>query len=177
MTLKCDKQGHTRMHPTCPLIDYAPQIPTIMTSLLTVVIWGQSDNCYQFKMFALLMYSRGVSPRIPSNLMMSRHPHGICLHSLILISQSVISLQVRQSVFSYQFRPPPCRLHKPRDMPCFLHSDSDQQKDNINHTQPLASSTCNINSTQPLASSAFKVSVHPSSMHIDPRIPHCLLLQ
>ena len=29
-------------------------------------------------------------------------------------------------------------------MPCSLHSDSDQQKDNINRTQPLASSMCNI---------------------------------
>ena len=115
-----------------------------MTSLLTVVIWGQSDNCYQFKTFALLLYSRGVSPRIPSNLMMSQHPHGICLHILILISQSAISSP---------FRPHPHGLHKPQDMPCFLHSDSDQQKDNIKGTQPLASSACNINSTQPLASS------------------------
>ena len=44
-------------------MDYAPQILTVKTSLITIAIWGQSDNCYQFKMFALLMYSRGVSPR------------------------------------------------------------------------------------------------------------------
>ena len=108
-------------------------------------------------MFALLMYSRGVSPRIPSNLMTSQCPCGICLYSLILISQSVISLQVSQSAFSYQFRPCPSRLHKPWDTLCFLHSDSDQQKDNINCTQPLASSACNINSTQPLSSSACNI--------------------
>ena len=51
----------------------------------------ESDNCYQFKTFALLMYSRGVSPRIPSNPVMSPCPHSICLHSLILISQVVES--------------------------------------------------------------------------------------
>ena len=37
----------------------------------------ESDNCYQFKTFALLKYSRGVSPRIPSNPMMSPCPCGI----------------------------------------------------------------------------------------------------
>ena len=60
----------------------------------------ESDNCYQFKTFALLMYSRGVSPRIPSNPMMSPCPHGICLHSLILISQSAACLPTSQSVLS-----------------------------------------------------------------------------
>ena len=95
------------MHSASPPTDYTLQILTMMTSLLTLIIWGQSDNCYQFKMFALLMYSRGVSPRTPLNLMMSQHPHGICLHSLILISQSAISLQVSQSAFSYQLRPCP----------------------------------------------------------------------
>ena len=93
------------MHPTPWTMQ--PWILTVMTYLLTVVIWGQADNCYQFKKFALLMYSRGVSPRIPSNLMTSQHPHSICLHSLILISQSAISLPVSQSVFSSPFRPCP----------------------------------------------------------------------
>ena len=109
------------------------------------------------------MYSRGVSPRIPSNLMMSRCSCGICLHSLILVSQSEASFLVSKSVFSLPgqpisipslIRPCPRRLHKPQDMPCSLHSDSDQQKDNINHTQPLASSACNFDNTQPLASPA-----------------------
>ena len=136
--------GHDEPHPT----DYIPQILTVKTSLLTVVIWGQSDNCYQFKMSALFMYSRGVS-----SIMMSRCPCGICLHSLTLISQSAISLPVSQSAFSPLIRPHPLQTAKLWDTPCFLHSDSDQQKDNINCTQPLTSSTCNINSTQPLASS------------------------
>ena len=149
------------MHPAHPTLwTTHSQILTVMTSLLTLIIWGQSDNCYQFKTFALLMYSRGVSPRLPSNLMMSRHPCGICLHSLFLLSQSAISLPVSQLVFSSPFRPHPHRLHKPWDTLCFLHSDSDQQKDNINCTQPLTSSMCNINSTQPLASSAC---CHPHS--------------
>ena len=60
----------------------------------------ESDNCYQFKTFALLMYSRGVSPRIPFNPMTSLCPHGICLHSLILISQSVAHLPTSQSALS-----------------------------------------------------------------------------
>ena len=126
----------------------------------------ESDNCYQFKTFALLMYSRGVSPRIPSNLIMSQCPHGICLHSLILISQSAARLLVSQPVLSLPgqpisipslIRPQPCGLHKPQDMPCSLHSDSDQQKDNINCIQPLASSVCNLNNTQLLASSACHI--------------------
>ena len=60
----------------------------------------ESDNCYQFKTFALLMYSRGVSPRIPSNPMMSPCPCGICLHNLILISQSAACLPTSQSALS-----------------------------------------------------------------------------
>ena len=112
------------------------------------------------------MYSRGVSPRIPSNLMMSQHPCGICLHSLILISQSAACLPVSQPALSLPgqpisipslIRPHPLGLHKPRDTPCSLHSDSDQQKDNINHTQPLASFACNLNNTQLLISSACHI--------------------
>ena len=116
----------------------------------------ESDNCYQFKTFALLMYSRGVSPRIPSNPMMSPHPCGICLHSLTLISQSAAHLPTSQSMPSLPsqpisiwslIRPRPHRLHKPWDTPCSLHSDSDQQKDNINRTQPPASSTFSIDNS------------------------------
>ena len=65
----------------------------------------ESDNCYQFKTFALLVYSRGVSPRIPSNLMMSQCPCGICLHSLILISQPVAHLQFSQPTLSLSSQP------------------------------------------------------------------------
>ena len=126
----------------------------------------ESDNCYQFKTFALLMHSRGVSPRIPSNLMISQCPHGICLHSLILVSQSAAHLLVSQPALSLSgqpisilslIRPCPQGLHKPRDTPCSLHSDSDQQKDNINCTQPLTSSVCNLNNTQLLGSSACHI--------------------
>ena len=46
------------------------------------------------------MYSRGVSQRIPSTLMMSRCPCGICLHSFILVSQSATSLPASQSALS-----------------------------------------------------------------------------
>ena len=77
------------------------------------------------------MYSRGVSPRIPLNPMMSPHLCGIYLHSLILISQSVPSLSLGHT---------PHGVHKPQDTPHSLHPDSDQQKDNFNCTQPLASS-------------------------------------
>ena len=41
----------------------------------------------------------------------------------------------------------PRGLHKLWDTPCFLHSDSDQQKDNINHTQPLTSSNKTLSTT------------------------------
>ena len=102
------------------------------------------------------MYSRGVSPRIPSNPMTSPQPRGIFLHSLILISQSAAHLLASQSALclpgqpiSIQslFRPCPHRLNKLWDMPCSLHSDSDQQKDDINHTQPLTSSTFNLDNS------------------------------
>ena len=87
------------------------------------------------------MYSRGVSPRIPSNSMMSLGPCDICLLGLPLVSQSAISPLVSQSVISPQFRPHPHGLHKLCDLPCFFHSDSDQQKDNINSIQPPHSTT------------------------------------
>ena len=109
------------------------------------------------------MYSRGVSPRVPLNLMTSQCSHGICLHSLIPVSQSEASFLVSQSAYSLPgqpisilslIRPHPHRLHKPQDTPCSLHSDCDQQKDNINCTQPLTSSACNFDNTQPLTSLA-----------------------
>ena len=65
----------------------------------------ESDNCYQLKTFALLMYSRGVSPRIPSNPMMLPCKHGICLHSLLLTSQLVACLLTSQSVLSLPGQP------------------------------------------------------------------------
>ena len=136
---------------------YAPLILTMKTSLRYCCYQVyESDNCYQFKTFALLKYSRGVSPRIPSNLMMSQHPCGICLHSLILISQSAAHLPVSNSALSLPsqpisilslIRPCPRGLHKLWDMPCSLHSDSEQQKDNINCTQPLTSSAFNFDNS------------------------------
>ena len=138
-------------------MDYTLLILTMKTSLrYCCYLVCESDNCYQFKTFALLMYSRGVSPRILSNLMMSQHQCGICLYSLILISQSAACLPVSQSALSLPgqpisipslIRPHPHRLHKPWDTPCSLHSDSDQQKHNINHTQPLASSAFNFDNS------------------------------
>ena len=65
----------------------------------------EPDNCYQFKTFALLMYSRGVSPRIPSKPMTSQCPHGICLHSLILIRQSAAHLLASRSTLSLPSQP------------------------------------------------------------------------
>ena len=86
--------------------DYAPLILTMKTSQrYCCYLACESDNCYQFKTFALLMYSRGVSPRIPSNPMMSPWPRGICLHSLILISQSVACLPASQSVLCLPGQP------------------------------------------------------------------------
>ena len=129
-------------------------------NLITVI----SSRCLPY-----LCTQEGVSPRIPSNLMMSQSPCGICLHSLILISQSA---------FSSQFRPCPHRLQKPWDTPCFLHSD------NINHAQPLASSMCNIKmlsttcvSPRVIICSIQGKFVHLSSMHINLQIPCCLPFQ
>ena len=140
-------------HPT----DYAPLILTMKTSRrYCCCLACESENCYQFKTFALLMYSRGVSSRIPSNPMTSPWPRGICLHSLILISQSAAHFLASQSVLCLpsqpisipsSIRPCPRGLHKPRDMPCSLHSNSDQQKDNINRTQPLTSSAFNLDNS------------------------------
>ena len=96
------------MHASClpHPADYAPLILTMKTSLrYCCYLVCESDNCYQFKTFVLRMYSRGVSPRIPSNLMTSQHPHGICLHSLILISQSAARLPVSQSALSLPGQP------------------------------------------------------------------------
>ena len=147
-------------------MDYVSLILTMKTSQrYCCYLLCESDNCYQFKTFALLMYSRGVSPRIPSKP--SQHPHSICLHSLILISQSAACLPASQSTLSLPgqpisipslIRPHPHRLHKPQDTPCSLHSDSDQQKDNINCTQPLASSAFNALTTELPTSSAYSIS-------------------
>ena len=144
-------------HPT----DNTPWILTRKTSLqyLCYLVCGESDNCYQIKPFALLMYSRGISPGIPSNPMTSRCPHGICLHSLILISQSAATSRpanqhpiflVSQSAFCPLLGHAPCRLHKLQDTPFSLHSDSDKQKDDINRTQPLALSTFDFDNSATL---------------------------
>ena len=131
MTFKCEKQGHTCMHPTCPTpwtmhCGYLQgcHVASKWVSLITVI----NSRC-----LPCLCTQEGVSPRIPSNPMMSQGPCGICLHGLILISQSVISPQ---------FRPhPPHRQHKLHGLPPPFHSDSDQQKDNINCIQSMHSTT------------------------------------
>ena len=135
------------------------------------------------------MYSRGVSPRIPSNPVMSQHPCGICLHSLILINQSVARLLTSQSMLSLPsqpisiqilIRPCPRRLHKLQDTPCSLHSDSDQHKDNINCTQPLASSTFNIDNLlhQRVASARLRntLQLRASSTILDNPLRQCVII-
>ena len=119
----------------------------------------ESDNCYHFKTFALLMYSRGVTPRIPSNPITLPCP---CLYSLILISQLVICLPTSQSALRLLLGHAPCGVHKLWDMPRSLHSDCDQQKDNINHTQPLTSSVF--------------ISDHSLHQHVPARLRHSLQL-
>ena len=64
--------------------------------------------------------------------MTSLGPCDIYLLGLPLVSQSVISPH---------FRLHPHGLHKLYDSPCSFHSDSDQQKNNINCIQPLHSTT------------------------------------
>ena len=119
-------------------MDYTPQILTVMTWCMTVSKWVSLITAISSRCLPYICTQEGVSPWIPSNLMTSQHPRGICVHSLTLISQSAISLSLGHA---------PCRLHKPLDPLCFLHSDSDQQKDNTNHTQPLASSVCSQQDT------------------------------
>ena len=112
------------------------------------------------------MYSRGVSPRIPSNPMMSPCPRGICLCSLILISQSAAHLPTSQSVLGLLLGHTLHRVHKPWDMPCSLHSDSDQQKDTtsttLNHSfhQRSSVTTCCISMYQPDSDTRFNC-MHP----------------
>ena len=170
-------------HPT----DYAPLIITMKTSqrYCCYLAWG-SDNCYQFKTFALLMYSRGVSPRIPSNPMMSPLPCDICLHSLILISQSVAHFLASQSVLCLPSQPisvpssiRPClhRLHKLWDMLCSLYSDSDQQKDNINHTQPLLHPRSTWTTQLPTSSACYQGQHNPLHQCVETaRLSHPLQL-
>ena len=52
-----------------------------------------SDNCYQITTPTLLMYSRGGIPwDSPPNHMTSPRPCGLCLHSLLPVSQSEFSI-------------------------------------------------------------------------------------
>ena len=102
------QEAGARVHASCMPhpANYAPLILTMKTSQrYCCYLVCESDNCYQFKTFALLMYSRGVSPRIPSNPMKSPRPCGICLHGLILISQSVTHLPASQSALCLPSQP------------------------------------------------------------------------
>ena len=129
MTFKCEKQGHMCMHPTCPTL-WTTCCRYLQGCCLSK--WVSLITVINSRRLSYLCTHEGVSPRIPSNPMMSLGPCGICLQGLPLVSQSVISPQ---------FRPCPRGLHKQCDSPCSFHSDSDQQKDNIKHIQPLHSTT------------------------------------
>ena len=73
--------------------DYAPLILKRMTSLISSDIDDVNlITVISSRHLPYLCTQEGVSPRIPSNPMTSPGPHGICLHSLILISQSVLSI-------------------------------------------------------------------------------------
>ena len=146
-------------HPT----DYTPLILTVMTSLLTVVIWVNLITVISSRCLPYL-----------SNLMMSWLPHGICLHSLILISQSVIGLLVSQVVFSSQFRqcpPMDCKNHRTCHATFILTLTSRKTTSiTLNHLlHPCATSTALNHSLHPchlhvflhmLSSVAFKVSLY-----------------
>ena len=137
------QEAGIHVHAYCiPLpMDYAPLILTKRTfftfsdinemNLITVI---------SSRHLPYLCTQEGVSPGIPSNPMMSPGSCGLCLHSLILVSQSALSIQsANQHSVSDEAMPPWSAYTV--DMPHSLHSDSDQQKDNINCTPPLTSST------------------------------------
>ena len=73
--------------------DYVPLILTRKTFLtLSDVNEMNLITVISSRHLPYLCTQEGVSPRIPSNPMMSQGPHGIYLHSLIPISQSVLSI-------------------------------------------------------------------------------------
>ena len=108
-----------------------------------------------------LCTQEGVSLGIPSNPMMSLSPCGICLHSLILISQSALSIWLGHT---------PHGVHKLWDPPCAFNSDSDHQIDNTSHTQPLTSST--FISEKPLHQHVPTKSRHSLRLHAPSTIQH-----
>ena len=170
MTLKCEKQGHVCMHPACHTSWTARHWYLQfwhLKSLSGLWIWKLlliRDICPTY------VLKRGIPEDSPPKPMMSWHPCGISLHSLILISQSTTHLLTSQSAFS-PVRPCPRRLHKLWDMSCSFHSDSDQQKDNVNRTQPPALSTFIIDSSLhqcvALARLSHSLQLHASSTTLD----------
>ena len=166
-------------------MDYELWILTMMTWCMTVSKWVSLITVISSRCLPYLCTQEGVSPRIPSNLMTSQHPCGICLHSLILISQSAISLLVSQSVNSSQFRPCPptdCINHGTHHVSFILTLTSRKTTSTaLNHSlHPRApnktlSTTCG--SPRVITHSIQgKFVCHLSSVHINPQIPHCLLL-
>ena len=89
------QEAGTHMHASCvPLTtDYAPLILTRKTLLtLSDIDEMNLKTVISSRHLPYLCTQGGVSPRIPSNPMTSPGPCGIYLHSLILISQLVLSI-------------------------------------------------------------------------------------
>ena len=89
------QEAGTRVHASCiPLpADYAPLILTRKTLLMVDDIDDMNlITVISSRHLPYLCTQEGVSPRIPSDSVMSPGPHGIYLHSLTLISQSVLSI-------------------------------------------------------------------------------------
>ena len=80
---------------------YAPQSAAYVPLILTEKTWLVFSVIGKMHLITVissrhlpyLCTQEGTSPRIPSNHMTSPGPHGICLHGLILVSQSALSIQ------------------------------------------------------------------------------------
>ena len=85
---------------TCVHASHAPltadYVPLILTKMTSLVSSGINDvnliTAISSRHLPYLCTQEGVSPGIPPNPMMSPCPHGICLHSLILVNQSALSI-------------------------------------------------------------------------------------
>ena len=96
MIPKYTTQGHACMHSVPPQHGGQHAANTYRTDIPDVGVHNKkaSDNCYQFTTPTLLMYSRGGIPQdSPPDCMMSARPCGLCLHSLLPVSQSEFSIQ------------------------------------------------------------------------------------
>ena len=113
-----------------------------------------------------LCTQEGVSPRIPSNPQV----HMVFAYIATFWSANQCSVSNQPISTQYLMRPRPHRVHKLQDMLHSLHSDSDQQKDNINCSPPLASST--FTSHHPLHQCVLARLRH--SLHQRSPVTHCI---